>query len=72
MVICIEYWKGDTYLRGKNVPLQELKSQIRSVEMLFDPDEDNFVLMLCRMYGWEPAEECVPDYTYDRDTSRYF
>ena len=72
MVVCIEYWKGDVYLRGKYMPLRELKRQIHSVETCSDPDEDNFVPLLCRMYGWELTQECVPDYTYDRDTSLYF
>ena len=71
MIVCIEYWEGDTYLIGKKVSLQELKSQIQSVEIRYDPDEDNFVPMLCRMYGWEVTEECIPDCIYDRDTSLY-
>jgi hypothetical protein len=72
MVICIEYWKGDAYLIGKTVSLPELKEQIRSIEKSYDPVEDNFVAMLCRVYGWEPTKNCVPEYTYDRDTSLYF
>jgi hypothetical protein len=72
MIICIEYWKGDVYLSGKAVAVTELKRQIQSVQKLLDPIEDNFVPLLCRMYGWEQAEECIPDLTYDRDTSLYF
>ena len=72
MIICVEYWKGDVYLSGKMISLAELKRQIQSVELRYDPVEDTFVPLLCRMYGWELTEECVPDYTYDRDTSLYF
>ena len=72
MVVCMEYWKGDCYLSGKTVSLAELKRQIQSVQMYYDPVEDNFAPLLYRMHGWELTEECVPDYTYDRDTSLYF
>lgn len=72
MIICIESWKGDTYLSGKKRTLAELKNQIREVERLCDRAEDNFVPLLCRMYGWEvvPAsQDTRPDYTYDADTA---
>jgi hypothetical protein len=72
MIICIEYWKGDVYLSGKVISMEELKRQIQSVELRYDSVEDNFVPLLCRMYGWEIAEECIPDWTYDRDTSLYY
>ena len=70
--MCIEYWKGDTYLTGKRISKQELKEQMRTVEACCDPFEDNFIALLCRMYDWERAEETVPDYTYDRDTLLIF
>ena len=73
MIICIESWKGDTLLSGKAIPVRELKHQMRTVESLCDPVEDNFTALLCRMYGWETmpySDAIVPDYTYDRDTGR--
>ena len=72
MIICIEYWKGDVYLSGKVISLAELKRQIQSVQLRYDSAEDNFIPLLCRMYGWEETQESVSDYTYDRDTSLYF
>ena len=75
MIICIEYWKGDTLLSGKTIPVSALRHQMRTAEALCDPAEDNFVPLLCRMYGWEPvpfSEEIVPDHTYDRDTGLLF
>ena len=71
MILCIESWKGDTYLTGKKRSLAELKNQIREVERLYDRGEDNLIPMLCRMYGWEivsVSQDTVPDYTYDADT----
>ena len=71
MILCIESWKGDTYLTGKKRTISELSCQIRQVERIFDRETDNFVPLLCRMYGWEVASVdpyTVPDYTYDTDT----
>ena len=71
MIICIECWKGDALLSGKAVPAGVLKQQMRAAESRLDPAEDNFIPLLCRMYGWEIepyTDEIVPDYTYDRDT----
>ena len=75
MIICIESWKGDTLLSGKHIPLRELKAQMRAAEALRDPEEDHFIALLCRMYGWETepySEETIPDLTYDRDTGLIF
>ena len=71
MILCIESWKGDTYLSGKKRTISELNCQIRQAERLFDRETENFVPLLCRMYGWEVislASDVVPDYTYDADT----
>ena len=71
MILCIESWKGDIYLTGKKISLRDLKGQIWEVERLFDREMDNFVPLLCRMYGWEVisvASDTVPDYIYDADT----
>ncbi len=75
MILCIESWKGDTYLTGKKRTISELTWQIRQVEQLYDRKTDNFVPLLCRLYGWEvisadPAP--IPDDTYDADTGLVF
>ena len=75
MVICIEYWKGDTFLTGNKIPVSVLKQQLDQAEGLYDRVEDNFVFLLCRMYGWDHVDvtrEIVPDFTYDRDTGLIF
>ena len=72
MILCIESWKGDVLLSGKTVPVSELKHQLRKVNKLYDPTEDNFSALLCRMYHWEVIEDAadiIPDATFDRDTS---
>ena len=71
MILCIESWKGDTYLTGKKRTISELSCQIRQVERIFDRETDNFIPMLCRLYGWDVISnelDVVPDYTYDADT----
>lgn len=71
MIICIESWKGDTLLSGKRIPVQVLKAQMRAAEALRDPEEDHFIALLCRIYGWEVVEypeDIIPDYIFDRDT----
>ena len=73
MILCIESWKGDTCLTGKKISVSELKRQIQDAQGLYDREEDNFLSLLCRMYGWEifaASPDTVPDYTYDRDTGR--
>ena len=75
MILCIESWKGDTLLSGKGCSIRELKIQMRAAEALRDPEEDNFIPLLCRMYGWEIepySETVIPDLTYDRDTGLIF
>ena len=75
MILCIEYWNRDTYLTGKSVSKRELHRQIKQVETSLDPQIDNFIPFLCRMYGWEliaADTDIVPDVTYDRDTGMLF
>ncbi len=75
MILCIEYWNRDTYLAGKSISQRELHRQIKQVETSVDPQTDNYIPLLCRMYGWELITEdtdIVPDATYDRDTGMLF
>ena len=75
MILCMESWKGDTYLTGEKRSLAELRNQIRDVERLYDRNEENFVPLMCRMYNWEVifvGSDIVPDYTYDADTGLIF
>ncbi|MBO5034536.1 MAG: hypothetical protein J6C43_02870 [Oscillospiraceae bacterium] len=72
MTIEIEYFKGDTWLYGEKVSFDELKQQIKTVESLYDPNEDNFVVLLCRMYHWSIADcDQRAEYIYDRDTEKW-
>ena len=71
MLVEIEYYKGNLILSGKKVSFTELKEQIKSVENLYDKQEDNFTELLCRMYGYDiVSEQLLPDYVYDRDTEK--
>jgi len=71
MIICIESWKGDCLLHGRNRSRRELQEQIHRVEALCDQENDNFLPLLCRMYGWTEVEsDGIPDMTYDRDTGQ--
>ena len=75
MIICIECWKGDTFLTGKKTPVAVLRNQLKQIETIHDKVEDNFVPLLCRMYGWDPVavdRDMIPDFTYDRDTGLIF
>lgn len=74
IVLEIEYYKGDNILRGKSVSKKELLEQIRFIKSIYDHSEDNFVSMLCRVYGYEriDIDECVADYVYDRDIDKLF
>lgn len=70
----IECYKGDCILRGKTVDKNELLEQIQFIESNYDHEEDNFVPMLCRVYGYENIyiDERMVDYTYDRDVKKIF
>ena len=71
MIIEIEYFKGDTFLCGKRVTFGKLREQIKDVEQIYDRQEDNFIELLCRMYGWTViSEDEDPEYTYDRDVGK--
>lgn len=72
MTVEIEYYKGDTLLYGERVSFNELKRQSKMVESLYDPAEDNFVALLCRMYHWSVAgSDQKAEYIYDRDTEKW-
>ena len=68
MILCIESHLGDTYLSGKSRTKTELKQQLLHAESIRDVEKDNFLPLLCRLYGWEETAEDAADYTWDRDT----
>ena len=68
MILCIESHLGDTYLSGKYRTKTELNRQLLHTEAIRDVENDNFLLLLCRLYGWEVTMEDSADYTWDRDT----
>ena len=68
MIICIESHLGDIYLSGKTRTKSELKRQLLHTEAIRDVAHDNFVPLLCRLYGWELTAETAADFTWDRDT----
>ena len=71
MILCIESHLGDTLLSGKSRPRWILEEELAQVENRCDHTVDNFVPLLCRLYGWEPCcSTQFPDFTYDTDTSR--
>lgn len=68
MILCIESHLGDTCLSGKARTKSELKQQLLHAESIRDVEKDNFLPLLCRLYGWEETTETVPDFIWDRDT----
>ena len=68
MILCIESYLGDVWLSGKARTKSELKQQLLHAESIRDPEHDNFLPLLCRLYGWEETVEDAADYTWDRDT----
>ena len=71
MILRVESWTGDTTLSGKSRPRWILEEELFRVDARYDRQEDNFVPLLCRAYGWELCETGeAPDFTYDRDTGR--
>ena len=71
MVIEIESYQGDIKLYGYVLLQRELRKQIDTVEELYDRGTDNFVALLCRLYGWTETDmPDIPDYIYDRDTGK--
>lgn len=70
MIIEIEYFKGDTKLYGHMVKMCELQKQFEEVTKRYDPKEDNFIGLLCRMHDWSVVEtDSTPQYIYDMDTN---
>ncbi|ADU24402.1 MULTISPECIES: hypothetical protein [Ruminococcus] len=68
MILEIEYYKADTQLVGKARHFSEVKEQLEKAEHLHDRVNDNFIELLCRMFGWtENKIFCRPDLIYDRD-----
>ena len=55
-------------MSGKARTKSELKRQLLHTEAIRDVENDNFLLLLCRLYGWEVTMEDSADYTWDRDT----
>ena len=68
MILCIESHLGDTYLSGKYRTKSEVNRQLLHTEAIRDVEHDNFMPLLCRLYGWEETAETDADYTWDRDT----
>ena len=68
MILCIESHLGDTYLSGKARTKTELKQQLLHTEAIRDAEHDNFLPLLCPLYGWVDTAEDAVDYTWDRDT----
>ena len=68
MILCIESHLGDTYLSGSARTKPALKRQLLHTEAIRDVEHDNFVPLLCRLYGWELTAETAADFTWDRDT----
>lgn len=68
MILCIESHLGDTCLSGKARTKNELKQQLLHAEAIRDVETDNFLPLLCRLYGWQEIAEDAADYTWDRDT----
>ena len=68
MILCIESHLGDTYLSGKARTKTELNRQLLHTDAIRDVENDNFLPLLCRLYGWEETAETVPDFIWDRDT----
>ena len=73
MILHIEYYKGDTYLTGRKIGVNELQKQIEQTKLLYDAQNDNFSELFCRMFDWSiVGSEQFADYTYDRDTERLY
>ena len=75
MILRIEFFfSEDVLLYGKPVSETELLRQIRRVNAVYDRENDTFVGLLCRMFGWIELcdNDAAPDYTYDRDVEKLF
>ena len=70
--IGIEFYKGDTVLCGENLSKEEFEAQTSAVEMMYNREKDNFVELICSMYGWYEVKnksfaKVKMKYIYDRD-----
>lgn len=73
MIIEIEYYQGDMLLSGKQISYAEFLKQLRKIESDCDKEQDNFIALLCRRYGWTIIETLDnPVYVYDRDIQRAY
>lgn len=73
MIIEIEYYQGDILLSGKQISYAEFLKQLRKIESDYDREQDNFIALLCRRYGWTIIETLDnPVYVYDRDIQRAY
>lgn len=73
MIIEIEYYQGDILLSGKQISYAEFLKQLRKIESDYDREQNNFIALLCRRYGWTIIETLDnPVYVYDRDIQRAY
>lgn len=74
LIIEIEWYKGDTLLRGKKISFPIFKAQITKTEQDYDRDEDNFIALLCRRYHYEviSTDTAAASFVYDRDTGKAY
>ena len=58
---------------GKQVSYAEFLRQLNEIESDYDREQDNFIPLLCRRYGWMIIETSdIPAYVYDRDIRRAY
>ena len=73
MIIEIEYYKGDTLLKGQRISFEEFEKQMKEIESIYDRTEHNFIASLCYRYNWSVVDEnSKPVYVYDRDTEKTY
>lgn len=74
LIIEIEWYKGDTLLRGKKIGFPVFKTQIAKIEQDYDRSEDNFIALLCRRYHYEIISTDIgaASFVYDRDTGKAY
>lgn len=73
MIVEIECYKGDVLLYGKSICFKDFLKQVKAIEAIYDRQEDNFVGLLCRDYGWNFCKDNVkPEFVYDRDIEKAF
>lgn len=73
MIVEIEYYKGDILLYGSHICVKDFVRQIKTIESIYDRQEDNFIELLCRNYGWLVCTNNLkPEYVYDRDIEKVY